>query len=257
MTTRNSFSAGVATASTLRTPLLSAYLYAAMLAPAVTPTLLSALVLASVVACSPTTPTPEPLTPTPVSVSSHAPALSWAAVERRVRRGVRQGVRTFRLSRADREDVIAVAMERAWRAYGASEEPIEHPEAWARQLARRACIDELRRQRRDFLRNARPLDADPVGPPAVLERLADPQPGTLATIAEAERRSLVRERVDGWPEPERSLAMLVLNGEADTITAAAHLYREEEERLGDGTMYPQKARILLEARRVELEDLVG
>lgn len=186
-----------------------------------------------------------------------AAQLGWTAIDRRVRRGVRQGVGVFRFGSADREDVISCAMERAWRAYSDSDEPIRNPEAWGRQIARRVSLDELRRQRRDGLSTAVTIEADPTGSADVLEQLSDRSPGALEVTIDAERRTVLRQRIEAWPEPERRVAQLMLDGEAETITAAAHLYRAEQEaRYGEGSIYPLKARTLLEARQAELEDLV-
>lgn len=178
--------------------------------------------------------------------------MGWSAIERRVRRGVSRAVRSFRFEAADSEDVTATAIVRAWRVFTTAEEPIRNPESWGRQIAERVCLDELRHQKRDRLRGALPMHAETV---ALVTQPGLQDPADAAGDAEA--WALLHQRVNAWPEPERRLAQLLLDGRADTVTAAAWLYRAEEEaRCGEGTMYPQRARTLLEARRRELEDLV-
>lgn len=200
--------------------------------------------------------TPHVLPAPPMPALAVAP-LGWGAIERRVRRGVSRGVATFHLDPADREDVAAMAMERAWRAFRSGAEPIRHPEAWGRTIAVRVGLDEVRRQRRERQRLAACVDAEVAGDHELLEphlvRLPDPFEGAVA----AERRALLLERIGSWPAAERRLAELLLEGRAETVTAAAWLYRAEEEARGEGgSMYPLKARTLLEARRGELEELV-
>ncbi len=191
-----------------------------------------------------------------VAVAPVAP-LGWCVIERRVFRGVSRGVSSFRFGAADREDTIAIAMERAWKAFRASTEPIRNPEAWGRTIAVRVSLDQLRHQARARQHLAMPVDADLVGLPDLLEDHAAGFPGPFDVAVHAQRRDLVRQRVQAWPEAERRLAQLLLDGRAETVTAAAWLYRAEEEADGgQGTMYPQKARVLLDARRGELEDLM-
>ncbi len=182
--------------------------------------------------------------------------VGWCVIERRVRRGVRRGVATFHFGEVDGEDVAAVAMERAWKAFRVATAPIEHPEAWGKTIAVRVGLDELRRQRRDPLRLDAPVDADTLGPLDLATPHAPQSVSAFDAAADSELRSLVGQRVGTWPPTERRLAELLLDGEAETITAAAWMFRAEEEAAGGpGTMYPQKARTLLDARRRELEDL--
>jgi DNA-directed RNA polymerase specialized sigma24 family protein len=183
-----------------------------------------------------------------VAVAPLAP-LGWGAIERLVRKGVGRGVRHFDLDDADRDDAAAVAMARAWAAFEAGGEPIQNPEAWGKTIARRVCLDTVRRRRRERAR-VEPLDA------ALLTTSPASPTNPFDDAADAQRRELLRRRVHEWPLPERRLAQLVLDGRADTVTAAARIYRAEEEARGEpGTMYPLKAKTLLDARRRELTDL--
>lgn len=200
----------------------------------------------------------EPQTATPLQqVVAPMAMLEWDAIERRVRRGVSRAVSSFRFGVAEREDVIAAAMERAWSVFSATKEPIRSPEAWGCKIAERISLDTLRREKRDRLQRALPLNADAVVPGEALECFAGPEAGPDEQLAAAERCALLDERIRRWPKAEQRLARLLLEGHAETITAAAWLYRVEEETRGEeGTMYPQKARTLLESRRRELEDLL-
>jgi DNA-directed RNA polymerase specialized sigma24 family protein len=183
--------------------------------------------------------------------------LGWCEIERRVRRGVERGVGSFQFDFADRDDVAAIAMERAWQAYAEAEEPIRNPEAWGHVIAKRVSLDELRRQKRDILRQAVPIDGDPTRFSKAPEQLAGDAPSPLQRVVEKEKRAFVRQQIRNWPSPERQLAKLLLDGRADTITAAAWLYREEQDAQSDGkTMYPQKARLLLEAKRPEFDEVL-
>lgn len=214
-------------------------------------------VVSMAVVCGPVASAEDPAH-TPVSDLDLARGslLGWSAIERRVRRGVGRGVRSFRFAPADLDDVTAIAMERAWRAYTSADEPIRNPEGWAQVIAQRVGLDELRRRKRDLLRRAIPLDGAPADVSTPLEAVATDIPDPRQQTIRAERCRKVRQRVGSWPEPERELARLLLEDDAETITAAAWLFREQEAaRTGDGTMYPQKARALLEARRRELEEL--
>ncbi len=192
-------------------------------------------------------PPTSPLSAVPLTVAP----VGWSAIERRVLRGVRRGVACFRFGVADRDDVIAVAMERAWRSFGEAVEEVRDPEAWGRTIAVRVGLDELRRTRRDRVHltgSGAPTDAVERHPTC----LASP----LDAAVRAERSALLRQRVEGWPAAERQLALLLMEGQAETVTAAARLYRAQQEARGEpGTMYPLKARVLLDARRQELEDL--
>lgn len=184
-------------------------------------------------------------------LAAAAPA-GWAVIERRVLRGVQRGVARFRLAPDDRDDAVGVAMERAWRAHAAAEQPILHPEAWARTIAARVCLDVVRRQQRE---RRWQLGPEEHGDHA-LEQLPSRRPDPLELAAAAERRELLHRRLATWPAPEQELAQVILDGEADSLTAAAWRVREREEARGTtGTMYPQKARVLLESRRGELRDL--
>jgi DNA-directed RNA polymerase specialized sigma24 family protein len=183
--------------------------------------------------------------------------LGWSAVEQRVRRGVERGVCGFGFDAADRDDMIAISMERAWEAYVESDEAIRNPEAWGHVIGKRVSLDELRYRKRDILRKAIPIDSDPCVASQSPEQLAEDAPGPLERAVNAEKRAFVRQQIRQWPQTERRLAKLLLEGQAETITAAAWLYREEQDaRSGNGTMYPQKARLLLEARRPEFEDVM-
>lgn len=179
-----------------------------------------------------------------VPVLAVAP-LAWEDVERRVRRGVVRGVAGFRFGAADRQDVIAVAVERAWSAFLELDEALEHPEAWGRTIAVRVALDELRRRKRDPLVLAVPVeDRIPAGE------------SPFDAVDADERCTLLRERIAAWPQTERRLAQLLLDGEAETVTAAAWQLRAEEQAQGvDSAMYPQRARLLLAALRADLEDL--
>lgn len=189
----------------------------------------------------------------PAHVAAVSP-LGWVALENRLRRGVQRGVAPFRLESFERDEVTAIAMERALQALEVADEPIRHPEAWGKTIAQRVALDTLRSQRRDRLR----LGAEPlVDAPSAAVGLDGTPDGPFEQLASAERRQLLHQRVADWPAAERRLAELLMDGEADTITAAAWLLRAEEEAAGgEGTMYPQKARLLLEARRSELSDLM-
>jgi DNA-directed RNA polymerase specialized sigma24 family protein len=161
-------------------------------------------------------------------------------------------VARFRLSADDRDDAVAVAMERAWRAHAAAGQPILHPEAWARTIAARVCLDVVRRQQRERRWQERAHEDDNMA----VEQQASSRPDPFELAAAAERRELLHRRLAAWPPQEQELAQVILDGEAETLTAAAWRVRQREEaRGGGGTMYPHKARVLLEARRRELADL--
>lgn len=189
-----------------------------------------------------------PATPPSVVPAAAVAPLGWSAIERRVLYGVRRGVASFRFGVADRDDAVAAAMERAWRAFSTTA-PIHDPEAWGKTIAVRVSLDALRRQRRDRVC----LTASSTSPG---EGYTADEASPLDEAVASQRRALLQARIQGWPPSERRLAQLLLDGHAETITAAAWLYREREEARGEpGTMYPQKARTLLSARRRELEDL--
>lgn len=219
-----------------------------------------ALVAALGTGCHPSRATAQ--APTHVSPPPSVPAaavapVGWIAIERRVRRGVSRGVAAFRFEVADREDVAATAMERAWRAYTATPEPIRNPEAWGKTIALRVGLDEIRRQKRERAHVQEPVDAELVGDMELFEDVASAPRGPLELAVASERRERLQERIARWPVAERRLAELMLDGQAETVTAAAWMVRAEEEAAGlAGSMYPLKARVLLDARRGELEDLV-
>jgi len=179
-----------------------------------------------------------------------APSLGWAAIERRVLRGIERGVARFSLELADRDDVVAMALEKAWLAFSAEEEPVRHPEAWGRVIAERVALDELRRKRRERVHCDPDVDA-------LQGDLCDGQQDPLACALDAERRAVLARRIRGWEATERRLARALMDGEASSVTAAAALLRAEDVAAGrSATMYPLKARRLLDARRGDVEDLV-
>lgn len=196
----------------------------------------------------------------PVTPASMVPVVmigpvGWDAMGRRVLSGVRRAVAAFRFTAADRDDVVAIAMERAWCAFNASAEPIRNPEAWGRTIAEHVSLDELRRQRRDRQRLTN-LGNEDLGLLDAVETEPVGLPGPYVVVEQAERRELVRSRVQAWPPTERRIAQLLMDGGADTVTEAARLYRAEEQAQGGvTTMYPAKAKLLLDSRRHELEDL--
>ena len=198
--------------------------------------------------------TAAPLQGPPVSPASFAPVamlapVRWEAIERRVLQGIQQAVASFRFGVADRDELVSIALERAWRAFDSTAEPIRNPEAWGRTIAEHASLDELRRQRRERAHLTMHLDCEDV---ALSEVVGTSLPGPYDVVEDAERRTRVRERVAAWPPVERRLALLLMDGDAETVTEAARLYRAEDD---STVMYPAKARLLLDALRPELDDL--
>lgn len=192
----------------------------------------------------------------PVVPASMAPVamilpVRWDRIERRVLQGIRAAVASFRFGVADRDEVVAIALERAWRAFDGAG-PIRNPEAWGRAIAEHVSLDELRRQRRERAH----LDAEASNDHAAdgRETVCVALPGPFELVEAAERRATVRQRMERWPAAEQHLARLLMDGEARTVTEAARLYRDQEG--GDAPMYPSKARLLLDGLRPDLEDLV-
>lgn len=111
--------------------------------------------------------------------------------------------------RAAAEDVVQTALLRAWdQAY--RWEPRARIETWLHRVVSRACID--------MVRTRRPSASD-----AVLDTLADPNPGSEARVLAAERDRLVRAGITALPERQRTALVLMTYGEISQRDAAAVL----------------------------------
>jgi RNA polymerase sigma-70 factor (ECF subfamily) len=102
------------------------------------------------------------------------------------------------LGGADADDVAQEAFSRAWDAaarWSTSDAPFA---AWLYRVASNLAIDALRRDKR---RRTAPLDA--------AYEIADPAPGAIAAILEAEVATAVRETLRELPERQRVAVELV------------------------------------------------
>lgn len=196
------------------------------------------------------------------------PAQRWKLLQGSVSQGIEEGVsaalRKFsaQISEAERHDLIATAMEKALRAIMDGRwEGRSSLRTWSYRIGYNSLIDSLRKSNQNPLHSAVPLDEwsqtneqgpNPCSSKASVHAYA-PEAQTpedwIMRQQQVCKTSGLRQAIQEWPEPERTLAQVMLDGRANSITAAARFVGEQ-----GYTMYASKARLMLQARLKDYEE---
>jgi RNA polymerase sigma-70 factor, ECF subfamily len=111
------------------------------------------------------------------------------------------------------EDVTSFAFERLYRARSRLDRRRGTPRAWLFAIARNAALDELRRRRRQPLRE---LNAE-------VSSDGSSDPDAAKAIDDIERRATVREALSALPLRERELVLLKFHGQLSNSELAQAL----------------------------------
>lgn len=199
-----------------------------------------------------------------------SPAQRWDRVQEQLDTGIQKGISaadrsfTSHLTQEERAEIYSTAVEKAFRGLmeqkWQGKSALEH---WAYRIGYNATVDLLRQRNRNPLYQASSLefhDTDSQqSAPKQLEQAAsmhtgepDPTPeDQLYHHQKSERMSSLRRIVEGWSEPERSMALMLLNEEDATLTSAARAAAACGHK-----MYLTKARSLLQRRLRDFKDLI-
>lgn len=198
-----------------------------------------------------------------------SPAQKWSLVQEPLDKGIQKGINaadrnySSQLTLEERNEIYATAVEKAFKGLLVNQwkgkSVLEH---WAYRIGYHATVDILRQRNRNPLYQARPLvreDQEHVGgyaPPTPIpsQHVTDPVETPEETIVAEENKQRIaglREIVDNWTEPERSMGLAILNGEVASLTAAARIVTQQGHK-----MYLAKARNMLQKRLRGYEDLV-
>jgi RNA polymerase sigma factor (sigma-70 family) len=195
------------------------------------------------------------------------PAGRGALLQTRLQQGVEQGLHAaekefmLTLDKETRADLMSTAIMKAltglprWKGTASLH-------TWTHRIAYNTAVDALRKKRNDPLHEAVSIQTGETkekntSREETLQTRNDWEPENncpeTALIDFQKWKSFPRVRhiVDQWPEPERSLGYCILDGEADSISAAAHIVKAK---LGT-KLYPAKAKQALQARQKEFEGL--
>jgi len=195
------------------------------------------------------------------------PAQSWSLVQGPISKGIEQGIEaaerkyTTRLSDEDKSDLISTSMEKALKALmSGSWQGKASLKSWAYRISHNAMVDALRKQNKNPLHLAVPLEKKDTksNPDHIVHHIDEQQiserPRTpeeeLIRQQSSQKTSKLRSLVESWSEPERTLAMALLSGQVHSLTAAAKMVGKQ-----GYTMYTAKAKMLLKARLQEYSDL--
>lgn len=201
-----------------------------------------------------------------------SPAQKWASIQTQLDKGIQKGMHAAdrnyasQLSQEERNEIYAIAIEKSFKGliegkWGGK----SFLQNWSYRIGYHATVDILRQRNRNPLYLAKALERDNgteplhqhhvnetrrVDSPHVAEPIETPE-DSLLKQNKHQRISRLREVVSSWSEPEKTMGLAILNGDAKSLTAAAHIVARRGHK-----MYLAKARALLRSRLKEFEDLV-
>lgn len=195
-----------------------------------------------------------------------SPSQKWRLVQKQLERGIQKGINaadrsyTSHLTPEERAEIFSTSVEKALKGLMSDKwKGKSLLQNWSYRIGYHATVDLLRQRNRNPLYMAKPLAKEDTESPAQAPKQAE-SPHVSAPVQtpeesiiyqqSQEKISKLRDLVNNWTEPERTMGLALLNGEVSSLTAAAKCAAGQGHK-----MYLTKARNMLQRKLREFQDI--